>query len=99
MPPNATISTRRHATTSDPFRAENVCGGVSDTLIFTGMTLLCLLQTAMAPKKRPTPFQKYCDIEYGLWVTALDLKAKLACSVVCRFCKMFGREKPPGRKM
>jgi hypothetical protein len=59
---------------------------------------LCLIQRKMPPTKRSTPFQEKHALQYGLEISTRDPETKAVTSVMCQFCRFFGREEKEGQK-
>ncbi|GMF65470.1 unnamed protein product [Phytophthora lilii] len=56
------------------------------------------LNMAPAPTKAPQPFREQHTLRYGVSVVGRDEDTGAVTSVVCLFCRHFGREERPGMK-
>jgi hypothetical protein len=59
---------------------------------------LCWIQRKIPPTKRSSPFQEKHAVQYGLEISTRDPETKVVTSVMCRFCRFFGREEKVGQK-
>jgi hypothetical protein len=63
-----------------------------------GASHFCFIRLQMPPTKRSTPFQEKHAAQYGLEISTREPETTTVTSVICRYCRFFGREEKVGQK-